>query len=57
MAPRIAEKIHLSAKGLLSIARKTFENVKEPIRGKQGQKQQIVNSVLKLTHLVPYPAV
>ena len=41
MAPRIAEKIHLSAKGLLSIARKTFENVKEPIRGKQGQKQQI----------------
>ena len=57
MAPWIAEKIHLSAKGLLSIARKTFENVKEPIRGKQGQKQQIVNSVLKLTHLVPYPAV
>ena len=41
MTARLVEKTYLSAKGLLSQARKIFEKVKEPNKGSQGVKKEI----------------
>jgi len=41
MAARPKEKVNLSAKGLLSKARKIFGSVKEPLKGDQGKSKDI----------------
>lgn len=41
MAAKLVEKIHLSAKALLSKSRKVFEKVKEPPKNGQGKKKTI----------------
>lgn len=41
MGARLVEKLHLSAKGLLSKVRTVFSEISEPIRGAQGKKKEI----------------
>ncbi len=41
MVTRLAEKIHLSAKGLIENVRGIFKKVKEPKKGGQGQAKEI----------------
>lgn len=41
MASRPVEKTYLSAKGLLHKARQVFDQVREPLRGGQGEKKKI----------------
>lgn len=41
MTAQLIEKLHLSAKGLLSTVRKVFDSVKEPSKGTQGIQKAI----------------